>query len=118
MKAKFLGAPLVAVSVLLASASAQDALSDQRAKSGFTIPRSWTRAGVVLERQKDAKGTSVSGDPCIVWDEAIKGWRMVLFHSPPGHAQAVCFGSHAYNVAQSSQGLPGTRLRLRRLKGE
>src|SRR5882724_3991086 len=90
MKAKFLGAPLVAVAVLLASASAKDALSDQRARSGFTVPRSWTRAGVVLERQKDAKGTSVSGDPCIVWDEAIKGWRMVLFHSPPGHAQAVC----------------------------
>ncbi len=59
-------------------------------REGFTIPKAWTRRGVVLERQKDAKDSSVSGDPCIVWDEAIKAWRMVLFHWPPGHAQAIC----------------------------
>src|SRR6516225_5269747 len=57
---------------------------------GFTIPHSWTRRGLILERQKDAQGSGVSGDPCIVWDEAINGWRMVLFHDPPGHAQATC----------------------------
>jgi len=32
----------------------------------------------------------VVGDPCIVWDETIPGWRMVLFCDPPGHAQAIC----------------------------
>jgi hypothetical protein len=56
----------------------------------FTIPHSWTRRGLILERQKDKQGSGVSGDPCIVWDEAINGWRMVLFHDPPGHAQAIC----------------------------
>ena len=56
---------------------------------GFEIPATWTRRGVVLEREK-GKDFGVSGDPCIVWDEAIKGWRMVLFHDPPGHGQAVC----------------------------
>jgi len=54
----------------------------------IAIPASWTRRGVVLERQRGEQG--VSGDPCIVWDEAIHGWRMVLFYDPPGHAQAVC----------------------------
>jgi len=56
----------------------------------FVLPSGWKRQGVVLERKKEAKDFSVSGDPCIVWDEAIKGWRMVLFYDPPGHAQAVC----------------------------
>jgi hypothetical protein len=57
---------------------------------GFTIPHSWARRGPIMERQKDEQGSGVSGDPCIVWDEAINGWRMVLFHDPPGHAQAIC----------------------------
>lgn len=57
-------------------------------QKGFSIPTSWTRQGVVIKRaQKDG---GVSGDPCIVRDEAINGWRMVLFFDPPGHAQAVC----------------------------
>ena len=50
---------------------------------GFTIPSAWTRRGLIMERQKDEQGSSVSGDPCIVWDDAIKGWRMVFFHDPP-----------------------------------
>jgi hypothetical protein len=57
-------------------------------RGGFMIPTGWTRRGVVLERQRSDQG--VSGDPCIVWDEAIQGWRMVLFYDPPGHAQAIC----------------------------
>jgi hypothetical protein len=44
----------------------------------------------VIERQKDQRVLSVSGDPCIAWDEAIHGWRMVFFYDPPGHALAVC----------------------------
>src|SRR5262249_6442495 len=58
----------------------------------FTIPTTWTRQGLVLPRQGDPDGSGwgVSGDPCIVWDPDIRGWRMVLFHDPPGHAQAVC----------------------------
>ena len=50
-----------------------------------------TREGVVIERQTHGrKSLDVRGDPCIVWDEAIHGWRMVFFYSPPGHGQAVC----------------------------
>ena len=59
------------------------------AGTGFSMPRTWERRGLVLKRENSGD-SSVSGDPCIVWDEAIKGWRMVLFYSPPGHAQAVC----------------------------
>jgi hypothetical protein len=56
----------------------------------LTIPKSWVRKGVLLERQKNEHSSSVCGDPCIVWDDTIQGWRMVLFYQPPGHAQAVC----------------------------
>jgi hypothetical protein len=59
-------------------------------REGFSIPDAWIRRGVVLERSRHGAGSSVCGDPCIVWDEAIGGLRMVLFYSPPGNAQAVC----------------------------
>lgn len=56
------------------------------------IPAHWTHGGLVLARAKDpaAPGAHVVGDPCIVWDEMIPGWRMVLFFDPPGHGQAIC----------------------------
>src|SRR6266850_3942142 len=77
------------VSVVLASA--QEAPKEKpESPHGFSIPHSWTRRGLVMERQKDEQGSGVSGDPCVVWDQAINGWRMVLFHAPPGHAQAIC----------------------------
>lgn len=63
------------------------------AGEGFAIPSTWTRAGVVLERA--AAERSVCGDPCIVRDDAIGGWRMVMFYEPPGHAQAVCRAADA-----------------------
>src|ERR1700722_4461910 len=56
---------------------------------GFTIPNAWVRKGLVLTNEAGGKGSGVSGDPCIVWDDAIKGWRMVFFHTPEGHAQAI-----------------------------
>ncbi|MCE0499521.1 MAG: hypothetical protein LV481_16395 [Methylacidiphilales bacterium] len=56
----------------------------------FSIPKHWTRHGLILPRQTNETVSSVSGDPCVVWDEDIQGWRMVFFYSPPGHAQAVC----------------------------
>ena len=54
----------------------------------MAIPKEWARNGLVLPRQSGAAG--VSGDPCIVWDEDINAWRMVLFFDPPGNAQEVC----------------------------
>ncbi len=54
------------------------------------IPRSWERRGLVLPRNRTGAGSAVMGDPCIVWDEALGGWRMFLFCDPPGHGQAIC----------------------------
>jgi len=54
------------------------------------IPNAWKRLGLVLARDQSIATGSVAGDPCIVWDEELSVWRMVLFFSPPGHAQAVC----------------------------
>lgn len=52
------------------------------------ITAPWTRKGLVLPRNPDGDGSIVVGDPCVVWDAAIEGWRMVLFYAPPGYAQS------------------------------
>ena len=56
----------------------------------YDIPYNWKRLGLVLPRDERAGISSVAGDPCIVWDAELPGWRMVLFFSPPGHAHAIC----------------------------
>src|SRR6516165_2901982 len=78
----------IGASASLAQGVAQKPLENEDLRGGFAIPNTWTRRGMVLQRHQG--DSSVSGDPCIVWDEAIKGWRMVLFYTPPGHAQAIC----------------------------
>ena len=82
---------LWAAGIVTSGAQAQDAsqkTANSELRAGFAIPSAWSRRGVVLERKRSDGG--VSGDPCIVWDETIPGWRMVLFYDPPGHAQAIC----------------------------
>jgi len=74
----------------LAQTDASVAVATNVLNQGFALPQSWTRQGLVMERQKNTTGNGVCGDPCIVWDEDIQGWRMVCFYDPPGHAQAVC----------------------------
>jgi hypothetical protein len=74
---------LCAAGVLGMSAACAQDVSQKPAEGkgpggGFAIPTGWSRRGLVLERQHKDKG--VSGDPCIVWDDAIQGWRMVLFY--------------------------------------
>lgn len=54
------------------------------------VPDKWSREGLVVARDERGGGCSVAGDPCIVWDEELPGWRMFLFYSPPGHAQCIC----------------------------
>lgn len=49
----------------------------------------WTRTGLVLARNEEGDGSEVVGDPCIVWDPEVEGWRMVIFYDPPGHASSV-----------------------------
>jgi len=56
----------------------------------FEIPTAWTRRGLVIPRPVDQDNYGVMGDPCIVWDEEISNWRMVLFCDPPGHGQSIC----------------------------
>jgi len=51
------------------------------------IPTSWSRRGLVIPRGNcDVMG----GSTCIVWDDEISTWRMVLFCNPPGHGQTIC----------------------------
>ena len=45
---------------------------------------------VWCSRNTSGIGTGVVGDPCIVWDATLPGWRMTLFCDPPGHAHAIC----------------------------
>ena len=64
---------LCATGVLGTSAACAQDVSAKSAdvkkpREGFAIPGAWARRGVVLERQRSDGG--VSGDPCIVWDEA------------------------------------------------
>jgi len=61
------------------------------ADARISIPTALERCGLALGRPSgESTETSVAGDPCIVWDEEVRGWRMFLFYSPPGHAQAIC----------------------------
>jgi hypothetical protein len=65
-------------------------LEREGTRMGFQIPETWARHGLVLPRQGGEEKGGVAGDPCIVWDEDVGGWRMFLFYDPPGHGQAVC----------------------------
>lgn len=43
-------------------------------------PTNWQRLGIVIERgAPDSFDGSVTGDPCIVWDEDVKRYRMFYF---------------------------------------
>ena len=53
-------------------------------------PTAWRRLGLLIPRRASGPGSLVVGDPAIVWDEELPGWRMFLFMDPPGHGQAVC----------------------------
>lgn len=61
----------------------------------YRIPTSWKRAGLILGRSADGPGSEVLGDPSVVWDDDIGGWRMFLFMAPPGHGEAVTHGTDA-----------------------
>lgn len=50
----------------------------------------WVRRGLMVPRSGRGSDSDVAGDPCIVWDEEIGTWRMIMFHSPPGTGEAVC----------------------------
>lgn len=53
-------------------------------------PTRWSRLGLLIPRRAAGPGSHVVGDPAIVWDPDLPGWRMFLFMDPPGHGQAVC----------------------------
>jgi len=60
------------------------------ADTRISIPAKWERCGLAVGRAKTHTGESVAGDPCIVWDDDVNAWRMLLFYAPPGHAHALC----------------------------
>lgn len=64
------------------------------------LPASWTHRGLVLARRHDGGSSDVAGDPCIVWDETLPGWRMFLFFDPPGCGEAVCRSSTSVGSGQ------------------
>ncbi len=64
------------------------------------IPRSWKRFGLILPRSAQGPASEVIGDPCIVWDEELQGWRMFLFCQPPGHGQAICLNQNDVGPGQ------------------
>jgi hypothetical protein len=65
-----------------------------------TIPKCWKRGGLVLPCNAEGVGSAVMGDPCIVWDEELGGWRMFLFCYPPGHGQAICLSKDNVGAGQ------------------
>ncbi len=58
--------------------------------SAGTLTPGWFRRGLIIPRAGAGEGSEVVGDPCIVWDDEIRSWRMILFYSPPGAGEAVC----------------------------
>ncbi len=66
----------------------------------YEIPRNWKRSGLILPRNAVGPGSNVIGDPCIIWDEELPGWRMFLFCDPPGHGQAICLSPNDVRAGQ------------------
>ncbi len=66
----------------------------------LTIPTRFTHGGLIIPRTASGDGSEVVGDPCIVHDEAIGGYRMFLFFAPPGHGQAICRSKTAVGPGQ------------------
>lgn len=60
----------------------------------FRIPTRFDRIGRIISFG-EGRGSIINGDPCIVRDESVAGWRMFYFCLPPGHAHATCGGDPA-----------------------
>jgi len=54
------------------------------------LPLTLERTGLVLSRRALVANAEIVGDPCVVWDEQARAWRMFLFVQPGGHGHAVC----------------------------
>lgn len=66
------------------------------------LPSNWKRVGNILERGKaGAYDSSVTGDPCIVRDDSIPGYRMFYFGQK--HVQGKEVNTIAQAVAHSPQ---------------
>lgn len=68
----------------------RDSSLSQTPAVACAIPDAWQRCGLIIQRSIAGPGSSVVGDPCVVRDDDIGGWRMFLFFDPPGCGQAVC----------------------------
>jgi hypothetical protein len=63
---------------------------------------SWQRSGLILPRDHH----DVIGDPCIVWDDEVRAYRMFLFMAPPGHGECLSKSRTALGPGDWSQPLP------------
>ena len=85
--------PSVGISLALETQDVE-APRESAAAKGQTIaceiPRVWRRSGLIIQRSPGGPGSNVVGDPCVVRDDDIDGWRMFLFFDPPGCGHAVC----------------------------
>src|SRR5215813_15411092 len=84
------------------AAAARQVKLDQDYFKGYThmitIPQHWKHMGLILARGGEAGG--VVGDPCIVWDEDLNGWRMFLFVEKPGVGEAICLDKNNIGPGQ------------------
>jgi len=68
-------------------------------------PHHWERLGLALERGLPGSfDSSVTGDPCVVWDEEFKCYRM--FYFAQRHENGREFNSNAHAIAASEQPIP------------
>ncbi|MEQ8675482.1 MAG: hypothetical protein RLP44_17995 [Aggregatilineales bacterium] len=66
-------------------------------------PNRWKRLGIALERGESSSfDSSVTGDPCIVWDAEYACYRMFYFAQRHANGKEVNANAHAIAVADES----------------
>jgi hypothetical protein len=69
-------------------------------------PANWKRLGIALQRGgPDAYDASVTGDPCIVWDEDANRYRMFYFAQRHENGKEINSIVQAGNLVPSSTGI-------------
>ena len=76
------------------------------------IPDSWERLGVVIERgEAGTFDSSVTGDPCIIWDDAQNCFRMIYFAQEHINGREVNCNAQAISLSNEDLG-PGNWKKL------
>jgi len=76
------------------------------------LPQSWDRLGLILDRGVPGEfDSSVTGDPCIVWDEQCDGYHMFYFAQKHVDGKEVNCNGHAISLTPVNLG-PGNWSKL------